>query len=87
MRKKLKSFSVIFIALTLVSGCGLNYSSRQERPLPVNLKQKCSIDMPDLAGPTGGDLASLNDWYQEEYTVCAGNHNGLIDALKERGIE
>lgn len=43
--------------------------------------------MPDLAGPTGGDLASLNDWYQEEYTVCAGNHNGLIDALKERGIE
>lgn len=43
--------------------------------------------MPDLAGPTGKDLADLNDWYQDEYTECSANHNGLIDALKERGIQ
>jgi len=53
----------------------------------VNLKQKCNIDLPDLAGPTGTSLSAVNDWYQEEYTICAANHNGLIDALKERGIQ
>ena len=32
-------------------------------------------------------MADLLDFYKNEYTECAAKHNGLIDALKERGIE
>jgi hypothetical protein len=56
-------------------------------PLPTNLKAECRVDLPMLEGPQGVALSTTLEWYQDQYTECAANHNGLIEALKERGIQ
>lgn len=56
-------------------------------PLPTNLKAECRVDLPMLKSPQGVALSTTLEWYQDQYTECAANHNGLIEALKERGIQ
>lgn len=56
-------------------------------PLPTNLKAECRVDLPLLESAQGKALATTLEWYQDQYTECAANHNGLLEALKERGID
>lgn len=56
-------------------------------PLPTNLKAECDVDLPLLQSGQGVALATILEWYQDNYTTCAANHNGLLKALKERGIQ
>lgn len=84
--KKLKVFILITVALNLL-GCSTQSSSNQGMPLPTNLKERCRTDVPFLAGPTGVAMTATLDWYRDNYTPCAANHNGLLDALEKRGIK
>ena len=86
IEKKQKSCLVILLAASLAA-CSINGSNRPSMPLPTNLKQRCDVDLPMLESAQGLALTTTLEWYQNNYTECAGNHNGLIDALKERGLE
>lgn len=85
-KKKQKSCLVILLASSLMA-CSTSDNSRQLMPLPTNLKAECDVDLPLLQSGQGVALATTLEWYQDTYTTCAANHNGLLKALKERGIQ
>lgn len=62
-------------------------SNRQKQPFPTNLKEKCSKNLPMIEGEQGVQVVDPLEWYQEEYTKCAANHNGLINAMEARGLK
>ncbi|WP_071983315.1 hypothetical protein [Klebsiella variicola] len=49
-----------------------------------NLKTKCKVSLPRLAGATGRDAAELLTIYLDLYGQCAARHNQLVDEINLR---
>ncbi|WP_117098472.1 hypothetical protein [Klebsiella pneumoniae] len=49
-----------------------------------NLKTKCVVSLPRLAGATGRDAAELLTVYLDLYGQCAARHNQLVDEVNLR---
>lgn len=49
-----------------------------------NLKTKCAVNLPRLAGKTGKDAAELLTVYLDLYGQCAARHNQLVDEINLR---
>nr|WP_277628735.1 hypothetical protein [Klebsiella pneumoniae] len=63
-------------------------TTMQQQPPSVhfqeNLKTKCAVNLPRLAGTTGRDAAEVLTIYRDLYGQCAARHNQLVDEINFR---
>ncbi|MDI9768630.1 hypothetical protein QM327_18945 [Pantoea dispersa] len=53
----------------------------QSVPFQENLKTKCPVNLPRLAGTNGRAAAELLNQWIDIYSVCAARHNQLVDEI------
>lgn len=80
-RKWLSLFLLMSASLLILSGCTTTPLIKQSEPYQENLKTKCPVNLPRLAGDDGKAAAELLVKWLDIYSVCAARHNQIIDEI------
>ncbi|AIA43444.1 hypothetical protein KPNIH27_19575 [Klebsiella pneumoniae subsp. pneumoniae KPNIH27] len=64
-----------------MSACSTTQWKNQSVPFQENLKTKCPVKLPRLAGTNGAAAAELINQWTDLYLTCSARHNQLVDEI------